>query len=64
MKPFTLKVQDTESELVNTINNSELPAYVLKQILKDLYQQLEQIELDEIEAYKKEQSKEKPKKSS
>ena len=60
-KPFTLQVQETEEQLVKTLNNSNLPAYVLKQILKELYQQIEQIELKEIETYNQEQEK-KPKK--
>jgi hypothetical protein len=61
MKPFTLQVQETEEQLVNTINKSNLPAYVLKVILKGLYQQVEQLEIDEIETYKQQQEK-KPKK--
>ena len=60
-KPFTLQVQETQQEIVNTINKSNLPAYVLKIILKELYQQVEQLELNEIETYKQTQEK-KPKK--
>lgn len=60
-KPFTLQVQETEEQLVNAINKSNLPAYVLKQILKELYQQVEQLEINEIETYNQEQEK-KPKK--
>lgn len=60
-KPFTLQVQETEEQLVKTLNNSNLPAYVLKNILKELYQQVEQLELNEIETYKQDQEQ-KPKK--
>ena len=60
-KPFTLIVQETEEQIVKIINESNLPAYVLKQILKELYQQVEQLEINEIETYKQEQEK-KPKK--
>lgn len=58
-KPFTLQVQETEEQLVKTLNNSNLPAYVLKNILKELYQQIEQLELNEIEEYNKSQKKKK-----
>ena len=62
MKPLTLQVQETEQEIVNTINKSNLPAYVLKQILKDIYQQIETIEQQEIEEYQKKESEEQCKK--
>jgi hypothetical protein len=57
MKPFTLQVQETEEQLVKTLNESNLPAYVLKNILKELYQQIEQLELNEIETYKQQEEK-------
>ena len=57
--PFTLQVQETEEQLVKTLNNSNLPAYVLKNILKELYQQIEQLEINEIEKYKQKNEKRK-----
>lgn len=63
-KPFTLQVQETEEQLVKTLNNSNLPAYALKNILKELYQQVEQLELNEIEIYKQDQEKKSKKKES
>ena len=56
-KPLTLIVQETQQEIINTINNSKLPAYVLKQILKEIYQQLENIEQQEIETYQSKKKK-------
>jgi hypothetical protein len=53
-KPFTLIVKETEEKIVETINNSNLPAYVLKKILQDLFQQLEIAEQNEIEKYNEE----------
>lgn len=50
-KPFTIQVQEVEQEIVNTINNSNLPAYVLKQIVKDIYQQISDVEQQEIQKY-------------
>lgn len=63
-KPFTLQVQETQQEIINTINKSNLPAYVLKQILKELYQQIEQLEINEIETYNQGQEKKSKKKES
>lgn len=57
MKPFSIVVQETEQELINTIENSKLPAYVLKNILNDIYQQLNNIEQQEIEKYQQERTK-------
>ena len=54
MKPFTLQVQETEQEIVDIINKSNLPAYVLKQIIKGIYQQLEEVEQQEIQKYNEE----------
>lgn len=51
VKPFTLKVQETEQEIVNILNKSEIPAFCLKQILQNLYKQLEDIDHQEIEKY-------------
>lgn len=59
MKPLSLKVEETTKELAEVINNSDLPAYCLKQILKDLFIQLENIEQEEIKKYQEELSKEK-----
>ena len=53
-KPFTLIVKEAEEKIVETINNSNLPAYVLKKILQDLFQQLEIAEHNEIEKYNEE----------
>lgn len=58
MKPLTLQVQETEKEIAEVINKANLPAYVLKQILKDIYQQIEVIEQQEIEEYQKKESEE------
>lgn len=53
-KPFTIKVQETEQEIIKIINNSNLPAYVLKTIFQNLYNQLEEIDNKEMEKYAEE----------
>ena len=56
-KPFSIIVQETEQEIINTINKSNLPAYVLKNIFKEIYQQLENIEQEEIDKYNQSKKK-------
>lgn len=57
-KPFILKVKETEDKIVENINNSQLPTYVLKTILQNLYNQIEQIEQKEIQEYERQKNME------
>lgn len=50
-KPFSLKVQELEQKIIDDINSSQMPAYVLKTILKDIYMQIETSESEEIKEY-------------
>lgn len=50
-KPFTLKCKETEENIVQSINNSGLPAYVLKTILQSIYNQIDKIDNEEIQRY-------------
>lgn len=50
-KHFTVKVNDTKKEIVDVINKANLPALVLKIILKDIYEEIESIEQKEIQEY-------------
>ena len=36
-KPLSVKIEETKSALVNTINNSQLHPYILDSIVKDIY---------------------------
>lgn len=56
-KPLTLTINETHEEIVKIINNSNLPAYILKKILEDIYKQIEILDNQEIENYKKESEK-------
>ena len=53
-KPLTLRVQEIQSKVVEILNDSQLPAYVLKIIIEELYRQLENIEIEEIKKYNEE----------
>lgn len=50
-EPFTLRVQETEEKLVKILNESKIPAFVLKIILQNLFNQLNEIERNETETY-------------
>ena len=50
-KPFTLKIQEVEKEIVEIINSSQLPAYVLKQVLQGIYNEIDKVDMEEIKKY-------------
>ena len=56
-KPLSLQVQETEKEVVEVINKSQLPAYVLKTILERIYNEIDKIEKEEIKKYSDKQIK-------
>jgi len=62
-KPFTLKIQEVEKEIVEIINNSQLPAYVLKNILQGIYAEIERVDNEEIAKYNEAQEKSQKKES-
>ena len=59
-KPLILRVKDTENRIVAIINNSNIPAFILKSSIEKIYNQLVQLEQQEyaiaIENEKKEAS--------
>ena len=62
-KPFTMKIQETEQKIVEIINNSQLPAYVLKNILQEIYAEIDRVDNEEIAKYNEEQEKSQKKES-
>lgn len=61
MEELILKKKEFEEELVKLINSSNLPAFILKPIIKDLFEQLsvlEQQQLEQAQKMKKEKDKE------
>jgi hypothetical protein len=56
-KPFTIKIEEAEKEVVELINNSNLPAFVWKIILQNVFRQVEMTDQEEIEKYKEEVKK-------
>lgn len=53
-KPVSIRIQECKDRMVKTINESELPASVLKEILYGLYQEIGQLAYMELEKDKKE----------
>lgn len=55
-KPFTLKVQEVEQQIVEIINKAgtEVPAFCIKVILQDVMKQVNDIDNAEINAYERE----------
>ena len=53
-KPFTLQINDTRQEIVDIINNANLPAFNVKVILNDILQEIQAIDEEEIKKYKEE----------
>jgi hypothetical protein len=47
-KPVILKIKDTEESLINAINKSELPAFLLRPIVEKIFNQLVQTEKNEV----------------
>lgn len=56
-KPFTIKIEEAEKEVVELINNSNLPAFVWKIILQNVFNQVEISDQEEIKKYQKEVKK-------
>ena len=44
MEEIILKERETKEKLVDVINQSNLPAFILKPMLKDLFEQINQLE--------------------
>lgn len=60
MANIILKQQEVKENIANIINTSNLPAFILKSIIKDIYMQLESIEAKQYqEALKEKEEKEK-----
>lgn len=58
-KPFTLKLEDLKNQLVEDINNAELPAFNVQIILQEIYRTIEELDKQEIDNYYKEIEKSK-----
>jgi len=53
-KPLNLKAKEFEEQLVKLINESDIPAFILKPIIEKIYKQLEIVEQKQLEIVTKE----------
>lgn len=42
-KPITLRMKEVKKEFVNTVNTSELPAFIIEYLLKDILETVSKI---------------------
>lgn len=47
-KPLNLRIEEVRNQIANIINEANLPAYILKPIVKDFYTQLQNLEQQEL----------------
>lgn len=50
-KPFTIRIKELEEKLIEEINSSKLPVYVLKSEIEKIYAELNRIDEEEINKY-------------
>lgn len=47
-KPLNLRIEEVRNQIANAINEANLPAYILKPVVKDFYTQLQNLEQQEL----------------
>lgn len=57
-KPFTIRVNDLQADIVKRLNEAKLPCYVLRNILKEIIKAIEDADGEEMTKYFKELQKE------
>lgn len=50
-KPFTIKIKEFSEKLIELVNSSKLPVYVLKSEIEKVYAELNRIDEEEINKY-------------
>lgn len=61
MEEIIIKERETRENIVQTINQSNLPAFILKPILRDMLEQIERLEQQQYEIAMQNKSKEEEK---
>ena len=46
-KPVTMIIDETKNTIVNAVNNSQLPAFILETIIKDIYIEINQMAIQQ-----------------
>ena len=63
-KPFTIRIKEFSEKLIEEINSSKLPVYVLKSEIEKVYAELNRIDEEDIYKYNESLSNENNQKSS
>jgi len=57
-KPFTLRIKDIESKIIEILNEENLPFYISKIIIKNIFDDIHRADVEEISKYEQELEKE------
>lgn len=57
-KPINIRVKEIEETMVNLINESNIPAFIMKNVIEKIYNQLVKLEQKELEISMSEWQKE------
>lgn len=50
-KPFTLRVKEIESKIVDILNKENLPFYISKIIINNVFNDIDKADIEEIKKY-------------
>lgn len=53
-KPIEIKIEELKNKLIQEINSSKLPPFVVEPIIKEIYNQIEEIRKQELAKAQKE----------
>lgn len=56
-KPITMRIDELKNTLIGVINSSELPPFLLEPIIKNLYEEVRVVALQQKQAEKEEYEK-------
>ena len=45
-KPITMVINETRESLIKTINESNIPPFIMEMMLKDIYMEVNQLNID------------------
>ena len=55
--PISLKITSLENQLINDINNAKLPTYIVLPIIKEIYEQINKLNIEKTQQDKQEYEK-------
>lgn len=61
-KPLNLIIEEGKESIIKAVNSSGLPAYLLEPIIKDIYNEIANLKIKELQESKEKMKKEEDKK--